>query len=57
MTLPHMGRTARPSAARPVLGHEPLNVQVPLSGLYEVAGEVPAPERLVRAFGHHPRMV
>jgi hypothetical protein len=42
---------------RKVLGHEPLNVQVPLSGVYEVAGEVPAPERLVRAFGHHPRTV
>src|SRR5256886_14432055 len=42
---------------RKVLGHEPLNVQVPLSGVYEVAGEVPAPERLVRAFGHRPRTV
>jgi hypothetical protein len=42
---------------RNVLGHEPLNVQVPLSGVYEVAGEVPAPERLVRAFGHRPRTV
>jgi len=28
-----------------------LDVQVPLSGRYESAGEVSAPERLVRRFG------
>jgi hypothetical protein len=32
-------------------------VMLPLSGVYEVAGKVPAPERLVRTSGHSPRTV
>jgi hypothetical protein len=31
--------------------------QCSLSGLYEIAGEVPAPERLVPTFRNSPRMV
>jgi hypothetical protein len=32
-----------------------LNAQVLISGISGVAGEVPAPERLVRTFGRSPR--
>ena len=34
-----------------------VSTNVPLSGLYEIAGEVPAPERLVPTFRNSPRTV
>ena len=49
-------RTCRGITVRTARWLTVLDVQVPLSGRYESAGEVSAPERLVRTFGD-PRTV
>jgi hypothetical protein len=44
-----------PSSRKLVVRDTVLNVQVPLSGGYDFAREVSAPERPVRRFGDNPR--
>jgi hypothetical protein len=52
-----MCRKTRTASRKLVVRDTVLNVQVPLSGGYDFAREVSAPERPVRRFGDNPRTV